>query len=402
MAGTEAVLERAALTRWRVGLTLAFLCGGVTVSAWGPRLPDLAAQLDVTTGQIGAVFAVGTAGAFVGLLTAGPLSRRLGGRRGLLLAVLLLGLSVVVIAGAIAVGALWLIVLGMAANGVGMGLMDVQINVQSAIAERAVGRTIMPQLHGAWSVGVVAGSGIGAACAALAIAPAAQFAGEGALIAVAAVVVARSVPASFADAAPRSTETVRVRLARFARGWADRRLLLIGVVMLGVDFAELAANSWLTLGVQRGHGQTAPVAALFFTVFALSEAVARIVGGPAVDRLGRVAAVRVTAALAAVGLLLFILGGPPWLVLVGVVLWAVGVSMAFPLGMSAAAEGEGDGAGRVGVVTSIGYLAGLSGPPAVGLLAEGVGLLNSLWLVVALVLAALAASGAYRSRTISA
>ena len=295
------------------------------------------------------------------------------------------------IAGAIAAGALWLIVLGMAANGVGMGLMDVQINVQSAAAERAVGRTIMPQLHGAWSVGVVAGSGVGAACAALAIAPAGQFAGEGVLIAVAAVIVARSVP-------PSSAGPVGARLARFARGWADGRLLLVGLVMLGVDFAELAANSWLTLGVQRGHGQTAPVAALFFAVFAVSEAAARIFGGPAVDRLGRVATIRVTAGLAVAGLMLFILGGPPWLVLVGVVLWAVGVSMAFPLGMSVAAEGDGDGAGRVGVVTSIGYLAGLTGPPAVGLLAQGVGLLDSFWLVVALVLAALVASGSYRSR----
>ncbi len=65
-------------------------------------------------------------------------------------------------------------------------------------------------------------------------------------------------------------------------------------------------------------------------------------------------------------------------------------------GAEAAADGEGDGAGRVGVVASIGYLSGFAGPTAVGFLAQGVGLLPSFWLVVVAVLAAIAASGALR------
>ena len=62
--------------------------------------------------------------------------------------------------------------------GVGIGALDVLINVQGAAVERAAGRTLMPKMHAAWSVGAAVGSGIGAACAALGISPAEQFIGE--------------------------------------------------------------------------------------------------------------------------------------------------------------------------------------------------------------------------------
>jgi MFS family permease len=170
-------------------------------------------------------------------------------------------------------------------------------------------------------------------------------------------------------------------------------LLLIGVVMLGVELGEGSANSWLTLAVRDDHGQTAAVAALFFTAFAVGEASTRIFGGPVVDRLGRVATIRVTTALGVLGMVLFILAGDRWIVLAGVLLWSVGVSMGFPLGMSAAAESGPDSAARVSVVASIGYFANIAGPPAIGALAESVGILHSLWLIVALFVTAFAVAG---------
>src|SRR5262249_27220744 len=118
--------------------------------------------------------------------------------------------------------------------------------------------------------------------------------------------------------------------------------------------------------------------------------------GPLVDRIGRVMTIRVTTGLGVIGLLLFILGGPAWVVLIGVVLWAVGVSMGFPLGMSAAADSGPNPAARVSVVASIGYVANLAGPPVVGALSEAVGLLNAMFLIIALLVVGFAAAGALR------
>lgn len=181
-------------------------------------------------------------------------------------------------------------------------------------------------------------------------------------------------------------------------GWADWRLILIGVVMLGVELGEGTANSWLTLAVRDDHHQTDTVAALFFTAFAIGESAARIFGGPLVDRVGRVNAVRFTTAIGVVGVVLFILGGPAWVTLIGVLLWAIGVSMGFPLGMSAAADSGPNPAARVSVVASIGYLANLGGPPVIGFLAETIGLLNAFWLVAVLLAVGFALAGVLRKR----
>jgi cyanate permease len=66
--------------------------------------------------------------------------------------------------------------------------------------------------------------------------------------------------------------------------------------------------------------------------------------------------------------------------------------------MSAAAESRPDPAARVSVVASIGYFANLAGPPAIGVLAQSAGLLNALWLVVIMFLAAFAVAGSLRPR----
>jgi MFS family permease len=385
------------LRRWRWTITAAFGLGGITVSAWGPRLPAIKASLGIDPATIGLLLAGVTVGAILGLLASTPVLHRLGGRRAVPGALLLIAAALAVMGLALILTSVPLLAVAFVIAGLGVGALDVMINVEGAAVERLVARTLMPGMHAAWSVGVAAGSGIGAACAALGISPAGQILAEAVLIAAAALVVARGIPGgqhSPPDEQPSPDRGAKLR--HWLRGWLDWRLLLIGVVMLGVELGEGTAGNWLSLAARTGKGQTAAVAALFVTAFAAGEALTRICGGPIVDRLGRVRTIRVTTALGVVGMVLFIEAGNRWIVLIGVLLWAAGVSMGFPLGMSAAAESGPDPAARVSVVASIGYFANLAGPPAIGLLAQSAGLINSLWLLVALFGAAFAAAGSFR------
>jgi MFS family permease len=392
---------RSVLTRWRWTITAAFGLGGITVSAWGPRLPAIKAGLGIGTATIGLLLAGVTVGAILGLLASTPVLHRLGGRRAIGAALLLVAGAMTAMGVALFAVSVPLLAVAFVLVGFGIGLLDVLINVEGAAVEQAVGRTVMPMMHAAWSIGAAAGSGIGAACAALDVSPSEQFIGEAVLIA-AAVAGAKGIPAgNRAEPAPPRQERA-AKFRQWLHGWLDWRLLLIGVVMLGAELGEGSANSWLTLAVRNDHGQAAAVAALFFTAFAVGEALTRILGGPIVDRIGRVMTIRVTAALGVIGVVLFINAGNLWIVLAGVLLWAVGVSMGFPLGMSAAAESGPDPAARVSVVASIGYFANLAGPPAIGLLAESAGLLRALWLIAALFVAAFAAAGSLRRRNNSA
>ena len=393
MTGTVVAAGRSGLARWRWTVTAAFGLGGIAISAWGPRLPAIKAGLGIDTATIGLLLAAVTVGAILGLLASTPVLHWLGSRRSIAGALLLIAAAMAVMGLALILGSVPLVAVGFVIVGLGIGILDVLINVEGSAVEQAAGRTLMPMMHAAWSIGVAVGAGIAAACAALGISPSAQLIAEAVLIAAAALGTAAGIPHGSRGPAAQPPPDRRARLRQWLRGWLDWRLLLIGVVMLGVELGEGAANNWLTLAMRNGHGQTAAIAALYFTAFAAGEALTRIFGGPIVDRLGRVRTIRVTTALGVIGVALFIQAGNRWIVLAGVVLWAVGVSMGFPLGMSAAAESGPDPAARVSVVASIGYFANLAGPPAIGVLAQSAGLLSAMWLIVALFLTAFAAAG---------
>ncbi len=390
-----------AIVRWRNAIIAAFGMGGITVVSWGPRLPAIKAELGVGTGTIGLLLACVTVGAIGGLLCSRFFLHRLGGRRAVMTTLLVVASALVVMAFGVASSSVAVLAVGFLMVGLGVGVLDVSINVEGAAVEVASGRTLMPLMHAAWSGGAAVGAGIGALCAAVGVKPAAQFAGLAVVVAAVALVIPRGIPlraprppaaqAPGADDGGRRPGAVR----RWLRGWADRRLLVIGLVLLGVELGEGSANNWLSLAVKQNHGQSGALAALFLTLFAVSEASARIVGGPLVDSFGRVRVLRGTIALGIAGITMFIVAGTIWLVALGVVLWAVGVSMGFPLGLSAAAEGD-DPASQVSVASSIGYTANLIGPPVIGFLAESLGLLSALWLLAFMFVAAFAAAGVVR------
>jgi MFS family permease len=391
--------SRSSIVAWRNSVLVLFALGGVAVSTWGPRLPSIRQDLRIGDGAIGLALAGVTVGSIAGLGASSALLSKLGNRRAILSSLLVVALGVAVIGTSAGLAhSLALTTVGFVLVGLGIGSVDVMINVEGAAVEKAAERTLMPLMHAGWSAGAIAGAAIGAASAALGIDFVWQFLGEAVLIAAAASTAVVFLPTGLPSSALADRPPLRERIIQWASGWKQSRLLLIGLVMLGVELGEGTANSWLTLAVRDGHGQPAAVAALFFVAFAAGETAARVCGGPLVDRIGRVRTVRVTTALGAVGLVLFIFGGAAWLILLGTVLWAVGVSMGFPLGMSAAADSGPNPAARVSVVASIGYLANLGGPPVIGALSDRFGILGSLWLVVALLVVGFAAAGALTTR----
>ncbi len=154
------------------------------------------------------------------------------------------------------------------------------------------------------------------------------------------------------------------------------------MVTLCAGLDEGVANDWFGLSLVKGYHQTQAVGALGFGVFVASMTVGRTVGTSVIDRFGRVRTLRLTATIAAAGILLVVIG--PWvgIALLGGVLWGAGAALGFPMGMSAAADDPVWSAPRVGVVASIGYVAFLAGPPLVGFVADGVGVRRAVGVVL--------------------
>ena len=125
----------------------------------------------------------------------------------------------------------------------------------------------------------------------------------------------------------------------------------------------------------------------------------RFFGGRAVDRWGRVIALRASAAVGLIGVLTLIFAPTIYVAWVGAAMWGAGVALGFPLFISAAADGE-NSSGRVAVVSTFGYVAFLVGPPVLGFLGQSWGVLNMFFVVAGLlVVSAIFAGGAKPLKT---
>jgi MFS family permease len=400
---TESALRpRRELVAWRNAIFVIFTLSGLSIATWAARLPEIKANLDVSTGSIGILILGMSAGSILGLMASAWLMVRLGARSGMVLSLGFVAVGLVLIG--IGAGVLFspaLVFVGLALFGFGNGSVDVMMNVEGAAAETELGKTVLPLMHACFSLGTVIGAAIGAAASALGIGIVWHAGAMAVLIAAAVLTAVRFVPVrdELGDNTPTHShkDDWRTRLRTNLSVWADLRLILIGVIMLGMAFAEGSANDWLALATVEGHDQSEPTGAIVFGVFVSAMTVGRVAGGPLIDRFGRVRVLQVSALSAVVGLVIFILAPSLWVVIVGTVLWGLGSALGFPLGMSAAAEGRNPAA-RVSAVAMIGYLAFLVGPPLIGLLGDAIGLLNALLVVLVLVIFSGLASPAARER----
>ena len=394
----NATVTHSQLVRWRTAIFAIFLLSGLGVASWAARVPAIKEALDINREGLGLLLLLGGVASITGISTSSIIMARFGTRRGMLgtLTVFSAGLAVIGV-GTDIVHAPWLVGLGLALWGYGGGATDVMMNVEATAIEQQTGRTILPLFHAFFSFGTVIGAGLGIAAISLSLTPFDHLLIVAIGVLVLCVVAIANIPAAEGELvepdAPKAPFRERLHVALSA--WREPRTYVLGIVLLGMSFAEGGANDWLALGVVEGHGVHDPaLGAAGLTVFSVSMTAVRVFGGPLVDRFGRVVILRVLAVTAAAGLLLFILSPSVPLLFVGAALWGIGASLGFPLGMSAAADDPAKAAGRVAAAATMGYVAFLAGPPLLGFVSEHIGLLNALYIIVALIVASGFASGA--------
>jgi fucose permease len=117
--------------------------------------------------------------------------------------------------------------------------------------------------------------------------------------------------------------------------------------------------------------------------------IGRLLGNRLLRHLSHSAVLRMSAVFGGAGLLAVMIADDHAVVIAAVVVWGVGASLGFPVSVSAAGSSGPSGVARVGIVSTIGYLAFLAGPPVIGLVGAHVGL--RLALVVPLIFVGIAA-----------
>jgi len=356
---------------------VAFAGAGFGFASWASRIPQVKAHLHLDPSQLGLVLLSLAGGSVISLPLAGPIVARFGSRRTVMVTGILGGVGLAVIAVGYQIGVAP-VVAGLLCWGVASGTWDVAMNVQGAVVERLLGRSIMPRFHAGFSLGTVAAAAAGAVMVALGVSVTVHLAIVGVIVAVAVPITARDFVADSATITPLAAATGAAgpaehepTSARASLGaWREPRTLLVGLFTLSFAFTEGTGNDWISLATIERHHVAPALGTLVLAAFLGAMTTARWFGPAALDRYGRVPVVRCLAGLAITGLVLFVFGPGIGLAFAGALLWGAGTSLGFPVGISAGADEPAFAAPRVGVVTTIGYCAFLGGPPLIGFLAQ--------------------------------
>jgi MFS family permease len=373
------------------GTYVAFVGAGFVFASWASRIPQVRDRLHLDPSELGLVLLAVAAGSVIALPLSGAIVGRLGSRRTVQLTCLLLTVGVVIAALGYLVGVLP-VVIGLFVLGFANGAWDVAMNVQGAVVERRLGRSIMPRFHAGFSLGTVVGALIGTAMVAGEVPVTAHLLAVAGAVVVAVPLGVRGFLADEHDDGGGPADATVDEVGHFA-AWTEARTLLVGLFTLAFAFAEGTANDWTSVALIDGYDAPAAIGTLGFAVFLTAMTAGRWFGPALLDRYGRVPVVRALTVVALVGLLLFVFGGVTPVAFVGAVLWGSGVSLGFPVGMSAGADDPARAASRVSVIASIGYCAFLAGPPLIGFLGQQFTVLRALTAVAVLLAVAALIAG---------
>jgi fucose permease len=375
-------MTASALGRARHATHAAFFVFGFVMAMFGVHVPSVRTHYGLDDGALALALLGVAVGAVLCLALAGCLIGRFGARR------------VAAVAAAVMCAALALLLqwphpvplgLTVVVLGAAVGLFDVAINTEGSFIEAALGRKVMSLMHGMWSLGGMAGALLGAWMLERAVPAATQLG----LVAAGGVVLALA-----ASAGMLATHAVPTDASGAAEGWrrmpaaARRTLLALGLLAVLGLLAEGAIYDWSVLFLQRERGAEPALAALGFAAFSAAMAAGRFGG----DWLrARVAAARLLAAsatLAAVSMAVVLAVDSVPAALAGLACVGLGLSNVIPILFVTASRIEGaSAAAGIALVSSLGWLGIVMGPPLVGGVAQFSSLTAGLALVVIATLA---------------
>ncbi len=351
------------LRRSRAAVYAVFAANGFLFATWLSRLPAIRDDLELSPQRLGVILLAASAGAITALPASGPVVARLGAAT----TIRVFGtLGCIALMGPAFAFDPWLLALGLYLTGLAVGAWDVAMNVEAAEVERRLGYSIMSSFHGAFSLGTVVAAGLGALLAWAGVARGPHLLVVGAMTVAALWLGTRAfIPTSGEHAA-----APRARGFGVAQAWREPRTIAIGGLVLCFALVEGIANDWLAIAVIDSRGSENWVGTAVFAVFVSAMTTGRFAGSWFLDRYGRFRVLMATGVLAVAGVLSVVLLPGLVGVVIGAVLWGLGGSLGFPVGMSAASDDPARASLRVSVVASIGYTAFLAGPPLVGFVAE--------------------------------
>lgn len=349
-----------------------FFIAGLAASSWAPLVPYAKQRLELDEAALGwLLLCLGAGSLFLMPITA-FLTGKYGCRKVILTVCGFLCAALVLLS---VVGSVFWMALTLLLFGAVLGTLDVAMNINAIMVQKACLKPMMSGFHGLYSIGGFAGAGLVSILLAVSLPPYAAISCMAGVILLLMIFFGKNL---LQQGSGEKTE-----LFVLPRGL----VLLIGILCFIVFLAEGSMLDWSALFLTTVKNMPQEHAGFGYSVFALFMTGGRMTGDRLCCWLGYFSTLMIGALLAMGGFILALVTPQGGLALAGFAMIGLGLSNVVPiLSVMAGSQKSMPAGPAIASVTTIGYAGILAGPAAIGFIAHHTSLSLSLGLVAFLLL----------------
>jgi MFS family permease len=356
-------------TRQRLALSAVFFQSGLCFSTWASRIPDIKETFAFSDSELGSLLLIRPLGALFALPLSGYVVDTFGSRQaatvgiiGFSLSLLFLGLA----PSALLLGAS-ILFFGMFAN-----LLNISANAQALLVQQQFGRVIMASFHGLWSLAGFCGAGIGALMLYLQVPVVNHF-----LLISITVIVLLMLSKRHLSREQGAGAGKKLVLKR-----PDRHLLILASIAFCGLICEGCMFDWSGVYFKEVIGAQEGMVAAGYMSFLGMMALGRFISDFFSNRYGSATIIKISGLMIATGLLTAVFFPSLLMGILGFFLVGAGTSSIIPLTYTEVGKNETFSPGiALAMVSTMGYVGFLLGPPLIGFIADLLSLRASFALV---------------------
>jgi MFS family permease len=347
---------------YRIAVSCFYFVQGITFATWASRIPDIQLRLGLSEGALGGILFALPMGQLSAMAMSGYLVNRFGSKAMLSLGAILYPLTLLLLG---VVQYQWQLFAGLFLFGVLGNLSNISINTQGVGVERLYRRSIMASFHGLWSLAGFVGGIVAGLIVAVGVSPLWHFI----LVNVLTIVIILSARPYLMPRDSKLAASKETKKKAFVK--PDAFIVTLGLIAFACMICEGTMFDWSSIYFQKVVAAPQTLTRLGYIAFMCTMAGGRFVSDAFVTRFGITRVLQVSGIIIFVGMMLAVAIPNLLLATIGFLLVGIGVSSVVPLTYSLAGRSTRMAPGiALTMVSSIGFLGFLLGPPVIGFIAE--------------------------------
>lgn len=361
--------------RIRLGVFAFYFSQGICFSSWASRIPDIKNFLKLGDASWGTILLMLPVGQILGMTLSGFLISKMGSKKILIaslpcyaLSLLLIGCSQTEL-----MLILTLILFGFFGN-----FCNISVNTQGILVENLYKKSIMSSFHGGWSIAGFTGSLIGLVMVNLGLSPFQHYLFILFTVGVLILFNFKYLQIDAKNISDKNSETKSTK----EKQKPEKFLFLLGITAFCGMASEGAMFDWSGIYFEEIVKASKNWAPLGFTSFMIMMASGRFIADHAIQKWGRKRIVQLSGILISLGLFISVAFPNLFITTLSFMIIGLGVSSIIPTIYSLSGQKTKIPTGMaLTIVSSIGFIGFLLGPPVIGYISEALNLRFSFALI---------------------